>query len=157
MSGVIRCVFASCSRHQLRLTAGQQMCDSYQLCVRPTYSMLVLMSEPEVYQPLLFQSGLSTRKKKKNKKLLLSFLTCRRFCVGCWCKPHGFFFCVCFPLISKSLVLKSGFEAVSAAFSYDFLNGRLEYHEFQRKHPLLTSRKSGANYRGTIAQVHSQS
>lgn len=98
MSGVIRCVFASCSRHQLRLTAGQQMCDSYQLCVRPTYSMLVLMSEPEVYQPLLFQSGLSTRKKKKkNKKLLLSFLTCRRFCVGCWCKPHGFFFVCVFP------------------------------------------------------------
>lgn len=45
------------------------------------------------------------------------------------------FFFVCFPLTSKSLVLKSGFEAVSAAFSDDFLNGRLEYHEFQRKHP----------------------
>lgn len=95
MSGVIRCVFASCSRHQLRLTAGQQMCDSYQLCVRPTYSMLVLMSEPEVYQPLLFQSGLSTRKKKKKEKTSAVFsdmqaILCRVLVQTTWL----FFVCV---------------------------------------------------------------
>lgn len=53
------------------------------------------------------------------------------------------FFFVCFPLTSKSLVLKSGFEAVSAAFSDDFLNGRLEYHEFQRKHPFWHEENQG--------------
>lgn len=111
------------------------MCDSYQLCVRPTYSMLVLMSEPEVYEPLLFQSGLSTRKKKKKKPSAvfsdMQAILCRVL-VQTACPK---FFFVCFTLTSKSLVLKSGFEAVSAAFSDDFLNGRLEYHEFQRKHP----------------------
>lgn len=114
------------------------MCDSYQLCVRPTYSMLVLMSEPEVYQPLLFQSGLSTRKKKKKEKTSAVFSDMQAILCRVLVQTTWLFFCVCFPLISKSLVLKSGFEAVSAAFSYDFLNGRLEYHEFQRKHPLLT-------------------
>lgn len=36
------------------------------------------------------------KEKEKKKSLLLSFLTCRRFCVGCWCKPHvlSFFLCV---------------------------------------------------------------
>lgn len=87
--------------------------------------MLVVMSQPEVYQPLLFLSSLST-KKEKRKKLFVVFsdtqvILCRVLVQTAWLLC----FLSVFPLISKSLVLKSEFKAVSVALSYIFQNGRL--------------------------------
>lgn len=78
--------------------------------------MLVVMSEPEVYQPLLFLSSLSTKKERKKLSVVFSdtqAILCRVLVQTAWLLC----FLSVFPLISKSLVLKSGFKAVSVALS----------------------------------------